>query len=87
MPARSLPKGQEPWQTFSCTVRTVRGRAEVYAEVSLSHVTGVVGATGVRPRPLWQGVVRMRAADSTYGAEQAAVDAMYALERAFPALF
>lgn len=87
MPARSLPKGQEPWQTFAVTVRAVRGRAEVYAEVSLSHVTGIVGATGVRPRPLWQGVIARREADTRVTPELAAMWAAGALERAFPTLF
>jgi hypothetical protein len=85
--ARSLPKGQEPWQTFSVTVRTVRGRSEVYAEVTLSHVTGIVGSTGVRPRPLYQGVVTHRRADSPFSPEEAATVAAEALSRAFPALF
>lgn len=87
MPARSLPKGQEPWQTFAVTVRTVRGRSEVYAEVSLSHVTGIVGATGVRPRPIYTGVVRHRRADDPFTPEDAAACAATALQKAFPKLF
>lgn len=87
MPARSLPKGQEPWQTFAVTVRAVRGRSEIYAEVSLSHVTGIVGATGVRPRPIYAGVVSRRQADAPFGPEDAASCALAALERAFPSLF
>lgn len=87
MPRPSLPKGMEPWMTFSVSVRVVRGRAEVYADVSLSHVTGVVGATGVRPRPIWQGVIARRSDSSPVTPEAAAAWAQGALERAFPALF
>lgn len=86
-PSRSLPKGQEPWQTFSVSVRVVRGRAEVYAAVSLSHVTGIVGADGVRPRPLWEGVIARREADVRVTPEAAAVWAQEAIGRAFPSLF
>jgi len=85
--SRSLPPRDEPWQTFKVAVRSVRGRAEVYATVELSHVTGIVGATGVRPRPVWQGVVRMRNVETPFSPEQAACDAIYALEKAFPKLF
>lgn len=84
---RSLPKGDEPWMTFTCYVRVVRGRAEVYAGVELSHVTGIVGATGVRPRPIWQGVIARREANTHVTPEIAAVWAQGALERAFPTLF
>lgn len=84
---RSLPPGDEPWQTFTVKVRSVRGRAEVYASVELSHVTGIVGSTSVRPRPIWQGVVRRREAGVRYGPEEAAQDASYALGKAFPSLF
>lgn len=85
--ARSLPPGQEPWQTFTVSIRKVRGRAEVYGSVSLSHVTGIVGATGAKPRPIWEGVVTRRAADAPFGPEDAAIAAQHALESAFPALW
>lgn len=83
---RSLPPGDEPWQTFSVKVRVVRGRAEVYAEVALSHVTGLVGSTSPVPRPLWQGVIRRRDAGHVFTPEQAAQDALEALSKAFPGL-
>lgn len=73
--------------TLSVTVRVVRGRAEVYAEVGTSYVTGIVGATGVRPRPIWQGVIARREADTRVEPETAGRWAAEALERAFPALF
>lgn len=85
--SRSLPKGDEPWQTFTVRVRVVRGRAEVYGSVALSHVTGVVGATGVRPRPVWEGVIAMRDSSVPVTPELAAVWAEGCLERAFPTLF
>ena len=85
--ARSLPTSQEPWQTFTVSVRVVRGRAEVYAAVSLSHVTGIVGATGVRPRPLYEGVIGRREPNQPVTPDQAALWASSALERAFPTLF
>lgn len=84
---RSLPPGEEPWQTFTVRVRVVRGRAEVYASVELSHVTGIVGATGVRPRPLWEGVIALRDAGGSVTPEAAALWARGALDRAFPSLF
>lgn len=73
--------------TFKVVVRVVRGRAEVYSSVELSHVTGVVGATGVRPRPIWQGVIAMREAGAPMTPEVAALHAQDALHRAFPTLF
>lgn len=85
--SRSLPKGQEPWQTFQVTVRKTRGRAEVYAEVTSRYVTGVVGATGVRPRPYWQGVVALRSGGEAITVGDAALYARQALESAFPTLF
>lgn len=85
--SRSLGKGQEPWQTFSVNVRVVRGRAEVYAEVALSSVTGIVGSTLCRPRPVWQGVIARREPQQHVTPEAAAVWAQGALERAFPTLF
>lgn len=85
--ARSRPPGEEPWQTFRVTVRVVRGRAEVYAAVELSAVTGVVGATHVRPRPLYQGVIGRREASVPVTPEVAATWAHEALQRAFPTLF
>lgn len=83
---RSLPKGEEPWKTFEVTVRVVRGRAEVYAAVRLSHVTGIVG-TPHAPRPLWEGVIARRTPDLHVTAEQSALWAGEALSRAFPTLF
>lgn len=86
--ARSLPKGDEPWKTFEVTVRVVRGRAEVYAAVRLSSVTGVVGTrTADRVRPLWEGVIARRQMDRHASSEECAVWAQGALERAFPTLF
>lgn len=84
--ARSLPKGQEPWQTFTTTVHVVRGRAEVYAAVRVSHVTGVVGSTGVRPRPLWEGVIARRDTQTRVTPERAAAWSQEALQKAFPDL-
>lgn len=85
--ARSLPAGDEPWQTFKVSVRVVRGRAEVYAAVELSAVTGIVGSTLVRPRPIWQGVIARRDASQPVTPELAATWASGALENAFPKLF
>lgn len=84
---RSRPKSEEPWQTMWVRVRVVRGRAEVYADVSLSHVTGVVGSDSPTPRPLWSGVIARRDAEVAVTAEGCAVWALGALERAFPRLF
>lgn len=85
--ARSLPKGDEPWKTFEITVRVVRGRAEVYAAVRLSSVTGVVGTPMPRARPIWEGVIARREMDRHTSPEECAVWAQGALEKAFPSLF
>ncbi len=84
---RSMPKGDEPWQTFTVRVRVVRGRAEVYATVALSHVTGIVGEQGARPRPLWEGVIARREPGVRVTPSDAALYAQAALEHAFPTLF
>lgn len=73
--------------TFHVRVSVVRGRAEVYASVDLTHVTGIVGSTGSRPRPIWQGVVARREPGVRTTPEDAALLAQTALEHAFPTLF
>lgn len=73
--------------TFHVRVSVVRGRAEVCASVDLTHVTGVVGSTGVRPRPIYQGVIDRREAGVRTTPEMAALYALEALKRAFPQLF
>jgi hypothetical protein len=86
--ARSLPPGQEPWQTFEVRVTKTRGRAEIYAVVKAGYVTGIVGSSaGLNPRPLWEGVIAMRSADTPFSREEAALAAQSALEKAFPTLF
>lgn len=85
--SRSLPKGTEPWKTFHIRVATVRGRAEVYASVDLTAVTGIVGSIYPRPRPIWQGVIGVRAAGEEVSPEDCAVWAEEALRKAFPRLF
>lgn len=85
--SRSLPKGEQPWQTFEVRVTAVRGRAEIYAQVRLSYVTGVVGPHHGRPRPLWEGVIATRNTAHTFSSDEAALHARAALERAFPTLF
>lgn len=85
--ARSLRKGEEPWQTFTVRVVSVRGRREIRAAVYLSHVTGVVGATGVRPRVVWEGEVGSREPGHTFTPEDAARFAQLAIGEAFPTLF
>lgn len=83
---RSLPKGEEPWKTFHVRVCVVRGRAQVYASVDLTAVTGIVGSIHPRPRPLWQGVIGVRAAGEVVSPEDCALWADAALRKAFPRL-
>lgn len=84
---RSLPKGEEPWQTFTVEVRVVRGQRQIRARVMLGYVTGVVGPHHGQTRPVWEGVVGERSPEAPFSPEWAAQAARGALDEAFPPLF
>lgn len=83
---RSLPPGDEPWKTFTVSVRETRGDSRVYAVVALSSVTGRVGPLPER-RIVWEGWLGHRLPGEHLTPEVAAEYAARALEEAYPGLF